>query len=126
MPANDCAVKVSQAENKIFFDVPFERKEMAKAAGLRWDNTFRKWYALSPDIADAFIASLKNDVSATAATERHYFSVPFLQKERAKAIGMRFDGIRKLWFAPSSVLALEAAKYFKKVDELSKNPLHFP
>ena len=79
MATNDCAVDASQIESKIFFEVPFEQKDMAKAAGLKWDNTLRKWYALSDEVADAFIASLKNIDGAQAVTERQYFSVPFLQ-----------------------------------------------
>ena len=126
MATNDCAVDASQIESKIFFEVPFEQKDMAKAAGLLWDNTLRKWYAISPKVAKAFSALLENNVAPTDTTERYYFKVPFLQKEHAKAMGMRFDGIRKLWFAPSSVLALEAARFFKKLDEAPKNRSDFP
>jgi Domain of unknown function (DUF5710) len=50
--------------------------------------------------------------------ERNYFKAPFLQKDRAKTMGMRFDGARKLWFAPNSALASDAAKTFEKIDEL--------
>jgi hypothetical protein len=99
---------------------------MAKAAGLRWDNTRRKWYAISPEIADAFSSLLKNNITAPATTERHYFSVPFLQKDRAKVMGLRYDGSRKLWYAPNSFLALEAAKSFKKLDEPPRNSPEFP
>jgi hypothetical protein len=33
-------------------------------------------------------------------------------------MGMRFDGIRKLWFAPNQVLALDAARIFDRITEV--------
>jgi len=104
--------------DKIYFDVPFEQKETAKAAGLRWDSTIRKWYAASAEIAEAFSLSVSDSAEAPLEAERYYFKVPFLQKDRAKATGMRFDGIRKLWFAPNAVLALDAARLFERMVEL--------
>ena len=107
----------SDLASRVYFDIPFERKDTAKAAGLRWDNTIRKWYADNAEIAKAF--SLLVEVSAGASTqaERYYFKVPFLQKDRAKTIGMRFDGVRKLWFAPSAALAVDAARIFERIFE---------
>ena len=103
--------------NKIYFDVPFEQKEAAKAVGLWWDSTIRRWYAGSAEVAEAFSLSVQGKADAPVETDRHYFKVPYLQKDHAKALGMRFDGIRKLWFAPSSALALEAARIFERFAE---------
>ena len=68
------------------------------------------------------LRSSRHDDEKGAATavelERYYFKVPFLKKDRAKAMGMRFDGARKLWLAPNSALASDAAKTFEKIDEL--------
>jgi hypothetical protein len=107
--------------DKIYFEVPFEQKEAAKAAGLRWDNTIRKWYAADTAIAQAFSGSAQCEPAAQAQTERLYFKVPFLQKDRAKAMGMRFDGIRKLWFAPNQALAVDAARSFGRITEVFNN-----
>jgi hypothetical protein len=112
---NNRAAGVACPDDKIFFDVPFEQKETTKAAGLRWDSTTRRWYTANVEIAKAFSASLENSVDAPAVAERYYFSVPFLQKESAKAMGMRFDGIRKLWSAPSLTMAIEAPRAFKSI-----------
>jgi Domain of unknown function (DUF5710) len=38
---------------KTYFAVPFDRKDEAKAAGLRWDAEGRKWYAPTPEVAKA-------------------------------------------------------------------------
>lgn len=107
--------------DKIYFEVPFEQKEAAKAAGLRWDNTIRKWYATDTAIAQAFSRSAQCEPAAPAQTERFYFKVPFLQKDRAKAMGMRFDGIRKLWFAPNQALAVDPARIFERITEVIDN-----
>jgi hypothetical protein len=99
--------------DKIYFEVPFEQNEAAKAAGLRWDSTIRKWYAATPESAKAFSRLAEVGAAAPAQADRFYFKVPFLQKDRAKAMGMRFDGIRKLWFAPNQTLAIDAARIFE-------------
>ncbi len=104
--------------DRIYFEVPFEQKEAAKAAGLRWDNTIRKWYASDTEIAKVFARSAQSEPAAPVQADRLYFKVPFLQKDRAKAMGMRFDGIRKLWFAPNQVLAVDAARIFDRITEV--------
>jgi len=106
-----------QSEGKFFLDVPFEQKEAAKAAGFKWDNPARKWYAATAEIAEAFSASRALDVEPVTNRERQYFQVPFLQKDRAKAIGMRFDGSRKCWYTESEALALVAGRSFRKSDD---------
>jgi hypothetical protein len=107
--------------DKIYFEVSFEQNEAAKAAGLRWDNTNRKWYAANLEIAKAFSRAAELGAVAPAQAQRFYFKVPFLQKDRAKAMGMRFDGIRKLWFAPNQALAVDAARSFERITEVFKN-----
>jgi hypothetical protein len=105
--------------DKIYLEVPFEQKEAAKAAGLRWDSTIRKWYATNTEIAQAFSRPAQCEPAAPA--QRFYFKVPFLQKDRAKAMGMRFDGIRKLWFTPNQALAVDVARSFERIIEVLDN-----
>lgn len=107
------AAKGGILANRFFFEVPFEQNDAAKAAGLRWDSASRKWYAATAEIAKAFSRSVEVGTATPAQTDRFYFKVPFIQKDRAKAMGMRFDGIRKLWFAPNQTLAIDAARIFE-------------
>jgi hypothetical protein len=100
------------------FRCSFRAEGNSQGGGLRWDSTIRKWYAASAEIAEAFSLSVSDSAEAPLEAERYYFKVPFLQKDRAKATGMRFDGIRKLWFAPNAVLALDAARLFERMVEL--------
>ena len=111
--------EVAHAEGKTYFQVPFERKEAARAAGLRWDLAVRKWYAPNNEIAKSFLESSCGEVVEPAVHERAYFNVPFLQKERAKALGMLFDGIRKLWFAPNAAVAVAVVGMFTEIAGLS-------
>lgn len=117
---------------KTYFTVPFERKDEAKMAGLRWDGDARKWYAPTPEIAKtvkAFEKEGKRPVAGSASSTkppnattaapaaagdngRVYFRVPFDRKDQAKALGMRFDGERKQWFAPSADIAQAAQSTF--------------
>jgi hypothetical protein len=117
LPGTYHAEPTSPSENKIFFNVPFHEKEVAKAAGLKWDNALRKLYAATTEIAEAFSASFGLDEAVPEMGERHYFHVPFLQKDRAKAMGMRFDGIRKCWFAETIAMAIVVSGVFRKIDD---------
>jgi hypothetical protein len=50
--------------------------------------------------------------SATTGPERTYFRVPFAEKDQAKALGMRFDGAKKQWYAPDADVAAAAKAVF--------------
>ena len=122
----------SPTARKTYFVVPFDRKDEAKAAGLRWDAEARKWFAPTAEIAKAAKAfereggkrapsgSTKAPIAGTAAPPpapsavagRVYFRVPFDRKDEAKAMGMRFDGDRKQWFAPSAEIVQAAMAVF--------------
>ena len=120
----------SPTARKTYFVVPFDRKDEAKAAGLRWDADARKWFAPTAAIAKAAKAfekeggkragSTKAPIAGTATPSpappavagRVYFRVPFDRKDEAKAMGMRFDGDRKQWFAPSAEIVQAAMAVF--------------
>jgi DNA topoisomerase-3 len=128
------AASAPSTVQKIYFSVPYEKRAEARVAGLRWDSDARKWYAPTPEIAARIKAARQRDGSASlppaassqkpagasegaapqaaAGGVRVYFKVPFEQKEKAKELGMRFDGERKAWFAPSPEVAQAAAKSF--------------
>lgn len=42
-----------------------------------------------------------------------YFSVPFAKREKAKKLGMRFDGQRRQWYAPDATIAKAAKAVFR-------------
>jgi DNA topoisomerase-3 len=121
---------------KVYFSVPFEEREEARAAGLRWDNDTRKWYAATVEIANQIKKARHAEgdscpppsaearrLPAGAANgapgraQRVYFNVPFAKKDKAKALGMRFDGERKQWFAPSQDIASAAGNLFQPQGE---------
>jgi len=108
---------------KVYFSVPYEKRNEAKSAGMRWDVEARKWYA-SPEAAERIKndnmfspevgspASKRDVVPASDFKDRIYYHVPFDCKDQAKTIGMRFDGERKQWFAPSPEIATAASAIF--------------
>jgi len=51
-----------------------------------------------------------------ASMGRIYYLVPFARKDQAKLIGMRFDGERKKWFAPSPEIAKAASAMFSRCE----------
>jgi DNA topoisomerase-3 len=127
------AAATTEETKKVYFSVPYEKRDEARAAGLKWDSEARKWYAPSPEIAERIkkarqadgdralpAASPSRSPTPNTATgarsapdgERVYFQVAFAQKDQAKALGMRFDGDRKLWFAASPEVAAAASAAF--------------
>ena len=72
---------------KIFLEVPFAYKEIAKKGKCKFDSDVKKWYATSeknPLIAKYLIA---------------YYNVPYDLKDKAKALGARWDMDRKQWYS---------------------------
>jgi hypothetical protein len=133
-PSGGPSRAATPAARKTYFAVSFDRKDEAKAAGLRWDAEARKWYAPTLEVAKA-VKGFERDGGKRSATRstsstkapiagktaspapatdagRVYFRVPFEMKDRAKALGMRFDGDRKQWFAPNAEIAAAAASVF--------------
>lgn len=52
------------------------------------------------------------------AVERTYFTIPFDDKDDAKALGARFDGTRRLWYAPDDyVRQALTARWVPKPDQ---------
>ena len=128
------AASAPSTARKIYFSVPYEKRAEARAAGLQWDSDARKWYAPTAEIAARIKAARQREGRASlppadspqkpaGATEgaaqqaaaggaRVYFKVPFEQKDKAKELGMRFDGERGQWFAPDPQVAQAAAAVF--------------
>lgn len=48
--------------------------------------------------------------------ERFFFKVPFDDKDDAKALGARFDGTRRLWYAPDAAVKEALAFRWTPVD----------
>src|SRR6266511_3653055 len=76
-------------------EVPFAEKDLAKAAGARWNRDAEFWFAP----ADAELDKLEKWIVTV-------LDVPFTQKDLAKAAGARWNNDLKLWHAaPGADLA---------------------
>lgn len=58
-------------------------------------------------------ATSRGPSSASAAASARAFNVAYADKDRAKALGLRWNPDAKHWYAPSDDIAREAAKQFK-------------
>lgn len=96
------------AAKKIWLNVPFAEKDQAKAAGASWDNGQKQWFApkgtdLTPLKKYLPTVEQENTVSQASpnvASEKTWLHVPFNEKEKAKAVGARWDKMQKQWYAP--------------------------
>ena len=90
--------------DRIWLDVPYAEKDLAKAAGAKWDTTAKRWYApesgmvnLEPWIRGSDPAPKSRFVQVAGKV---WLDVPFEDKEAAKAAGARWDSKAKSWYAP--------------------------
>nr|WP_267311331.1 zincin-like metallopeptidase domain-containing protein [Asaia spathodeae]GBR16865.1 hypothetical protein AA105894_1678 [Asaia spathodeae NBRC 105894] len=87
--------------------VPFEEKDHAKARGAKWHKAEKTWYvpegsALGP-FARWLPAQAEDVVQSPAQTsdERVYLSVPWEDRNAAKAQGAKWDKDAKSWYVPT-------------------------
>ena len=98
--------------DRIWLDVPYAEKDLAKAAGAKWDTTAKRWYApesgmvdLEPWIRGSDPAPKSRFVQVAGKV---WLDVPFGDEEAAKAAGARWDAKAKCWYAPRpGIAALE-------------------
>jgi hypothetical protein len=115
-------VEAEQRERtRVILDVPYNDKDQAKGAGALWDGRKKLWYVdAGADLEklNAWIptaerrAELVKEAQAKLEAERAdqrrrdsriLLDVPYDEKEQAKAIGARWNGEEKLWYAEGSV-----------------------
>lgn len=125
---NEGAVKEQTAEPKIWLDIPFQQKEVAKElAGklpdgrkaIGWDKETSRWFArpgadlgtLKPWLANQIKDSeieLQAQVASQISTEKTWLAVPFSAREAVKQIAgtlsngqraVEWDKAAKSWFA---------------------------
>ncbi|MCT4533772.1 zincin-like metallopeptidase domain-containing protein [Halodesulfovibrio sp.] len=102
-----------QKEAKIYLDVPYEQKHLAKKYGAKWDKEAKKWFA--PEDADmnelnkwlpkeqaqdADLSVPARSAEKKLAETKTYLAVPFSEKNAAKKLGAKWDGRKKSWYAP--------------------------
>lgn len=90
----------------------FDEKDDAKALGAQWDGERKVWYAPNADIFEE-LAKWHRPAGASGASgpiakggpsgpiaKRRRIRCTFDDKDRAKALGARWDSDRKFWYAP--------------------------
>eukprot|EP01031_Cornospumella_fuschlensis_P036634 gene36634-44438_t len=91
---------VATSEGKVYLIIPFEDKDVAKQMGARWDPEAKLWYAMADDDtgllqrwpsvgspANAGPFSSKPMEDRLSSDARVYLTVPFSEKDEAKALG---------------------------------------
>jgi hypothetical protein len=78
------------SSNIVFLEVPYDKKEYAKALGAKWDKLVKKWYC------DEGKKILIDEFSI------HYVKYSFNERETAKNLGYKYDPERKEWYTYKS------------------------
>lgn len=74
-------------EVKIFLEIPYEERELAKKHKCRWCPDSKKWYCV--DSKNPLIAKYK----------LKYYDIPFDLKDEAKRVGAKWDIVNKSWYS---------------------------
>ena len=102
---------------RLYIDVPFKEKDIAKSLGARWDRQQKSWYVPSGFDTSPFIQWFPSgEASPIAVNEpvktetislgpdksperRFYLAVPYGERSAAKAAGALWDKETKAWYA---------------------------
>lgn len=111
--------------DRIYIDIPFQKKDDYKAHGIRWDGEAKSWYysgkyspvkdnkGLPEELKDvSYNWSRTEDTKIYSAHKRQsrfgsdprdkvYLNVPFKEKDDAKKAGARWDRDAKKWYFPN-------------------------
>lgn len=107
--------EMSMPDKKVYFDVPYEQRQEAKALGCKWDKDNKKWFIseATPERIEAMdkagfktveveqknLESVQKNENAET-NQKTLLSVPFEEKDLAKELGAKFDRETKSWYVP--------------------------
>jgi len=122
----DESIEKKESNREIILDwVSFDNKDQAKALGAKWDVKKKLWYApsnISKENMDGLVElkTTKTVITTTPkqppSTEpRTYIKVSFSQKDKAKALGARWDASVKSWYYIASHLSEEKIRELKNI-----------
>ncbi len=129
-----------RAEDRLYINVPKAEKDEAKELGARWDRSAVSWYVPEgvnpepltsrwpqhepgPKVEATWEPPLEETreqsgektrgerESVIPREERQYLTVPFKEKDRAKAFGARWDGEEARWYAGPNADMEKLSKY---------------
>lgn len=114
-------------KERVYFDVPYEQRQEAKALGCKWDKDNKKWFIseATPERIEAMdkagfktveveqknLESVQKNENLksvqknenTDSKQKILLSVPFEEKDLAKELGAKFDRETKCWFVPEGM-----------------------
>lgn len=112
--------EMSMPDKKVYFDVPYEQRQEAKALGCKWDKDNKKWFIseATPERIEAMdkagfkkveveqknenLKSVQKNENADPK-QKTLLSVPFEEKDLAKELGAKFDRETKCWHVPEGM-----------------------
>ena len=100
-------VKASDIET--YINVPFDDKDKVKLLGARFDSSKKMWYVPKGVSIDKFADYLFANKCTTV--KKVFLNVPFDDKDKAKALGARWDGDKKQWYIMNTYDQTKFAKW---------------
>lgn len=120
-------MSMPEKKERVYFDVPYEQRQEAKALGCKWDKDNKKWFIseATPERIEAMdkagfktveveqknLESVQKNENLksvqknenTDSKQKILLSVPFEEKDLAKELGAKFDRETKCWYVPEGM-----------------------
>ena len=110
--------EMSMPDKKVYFDVPYEQRQEAKALGCKWDKDNKKWFISEAtperievmdkagfktvEVEQKNLESVQK-IENAETKQKTLLSVPFEEKDLAKELGAKFDRETKNWYVPEGM-----------------------
>ena len=98
-------------DNKVYLNILYSNKELAKTYGAKWDKNKKSWY-YDNDISEENKENLKDLESKVENTivkidnntgEKNYINIAFSKKNIAKNHGAKWDAVKKSWYFTDNI-----------------------
>jgi putative DNA primase/helicase len=97
------AMAPQETAQRTYISVPYREKEEAKALGARWDRAEQSWYIPHGVDSDLFTKwrtpVVENTPQILKTQQRFYLTVPYGERDAAKAAGALWDRVARSWYA---------------------------
>ena len=73
----------------VFIDVPFDKKDIVKREGAKWDTEHKKWFVEKTNTELIKMYPLRT---------KYYIDVKYDENDEAKRQGAKWDTVAKMWY----------------------------
>jgi putative DNA primase/helicase len=124
--------KQATMQTRQYISVPYEEKDEAKELGAKWDKYEKSWYIPSGANMENFkkwpshekdipLTRIQANLPTEERANRTYITVPFAEKNEAKAMGAKWDKKQSSWYIPKEIDPQSFSKWNTTTNQLTQS-----